>query len=201
MTRPPFAYFGGKTILAPRIADLLPPHRHYVEPFAGSLAVLLAKAPSVMETVNDLDHSVVAFCRGQPRGGRAAPRPEGDRVDRAPVAGRAGAVAPDGGCGGMSVIVCGQFVVLGDACPECEASIHRVTRDGFPDQHGVRYCSEDCLADHQERVEQLRGDTHLNVRDLLCDCPDVCTPAGLPTQAMRDEYAAEQDTRGGAPNE
>ncbi len=55
MTAPPFAYYGGKTTLAERIADLLPPHRHYVEPFAGSLAVLLAKPTSLMETVNDLD--------------------------------------------------------------------------------------------------------------------------------------------------
>jgi site-specific DNA-adenine methylase len=44
--KPPFAYFGGKTTLAPRIAALLPPHEHYVEPFAGSLAVLLAKMRS-----------------------------------------------------------------------------------------------------------------------------------------------------------
>ena len=63
MTRPPFAYFGGKSILAPRIAAALPPHRHYVEPFAGSLAVLLAKPPSLMETVNDLDGAIVNFWR------------------------------------------------------------------------------------------------------------------------------------------
>ena len=53
--KPPFTYFGGKLTLAERIAALLPPHQHYVEPFAGSLAVLLAKPPSPMETVNDLD--------------------------------------------------------------------------------------------------------------------------------------------------
>lgn len=63
MTAPPFAYFGGKTILAPRIADLLPAHQHYVEPFAGSLAVLLAKPVAPMETVNDLDGHLMTFWR------------------------------------------------------------------------------------------------------------------------------------------
>lgn len=59
--KPPFTYFGGKTSIAPQIAALLPPHEHYVEPFAGSLAVLLAKRPSPMETVNDLDGDVMNF--------------------------------------------------------------------------------------------------------------------------------------------
>lgn len=63
MTAPPFPYFGGKGLLAERIVDLLPPHGHYVEPFAGSLAVLLAKAPSRMETVNDLDGDLITFWR------------------------------------------------------------------------------------------------------------------------------------------
>lgn len=61
--KPPFSYYGGKTTLAPRIAELLPAHDHYVEPFAGSLAVLLAKDPSVAETVNDLDGDLVNFWR------------------------------------------------------------------------------------------------------------------------------------------
>lgn len=59
--RPPMPYFGGKQTLAPEIARLLPDHAHYVEPYAGSLAVLLAKAPSPMETVNDLDGDLMAF--------------------------------------------------------------------------------------------------------------------------------------------
>ena len=61
--KPPFTYFGGKLSVADRIAAALPPHRHYVEPFAGSLAVLLAKAPSRMETVNDLNGDLMNFWR------------------------------------------------------------------------------------------------------------------------------------------
>jgi DNA adenine methylase len=61
--KPPFTYFGGKIRLAEQIAAALPPHEHYVEPFAGSLAVLLAKAPSRMETVNDIDHELMTFWR------------------------------------------------------------------------------------------------------------------------------------------
>lgn len=61
--KPPFSYYGGKTTLAPTIADLLPPHSHYVEPFAGSLAVLLAKKPSTAETVNDIDGDLINFWR------------------------------------------------------------------------------------------------------------------------------------------
>lgn len=60
---PPFSYYGGKTTLAPQIAALLPEHDHYVEPFAGSLAVLLAKGPSRCETVNDLDGDLMTFWR------------------------------------------------------------------------------------------------------------------------------------------
>lgn len=61
--RPPFTYYGGKTSAADKIAALLPPHSHYVEPFAGSLAVLLAKPRSEMETVNDLDQDLMTFWR------------------------------------------------------------------------------------------------------------------------------------------
>lgn len=56
-------YFGGKQRIAPKIVDLLPTHRHYVEPYCGGLSVLLAKAPSKMETVNDLDGDIMTFWR------------------------------------------------------------------------------------------------------------------------------------------
>lgn len=61
--RPPFIYYGGKQKLAGTIAQALPDHRHYVEPFAGSLAVLLAKDKTKLETVNDLDQDVMTFWR------------------------------------------------------------------------------------------------------------------------------------------
>lgn len=59
----PIPLFGGKGVLAPWIASLLPAHGHYVEPFCGSLAVLLAKSPSRHETVNDLDRGIQTFWR------------------------------------------------------------------------------------------------------------------------------------------
>lgn len=61
--KPPIAYYGGKTTIAQQIVSLLPRHDHYVEPFAGSLSVLLAKRPSRMETVNDLDGQLMTFWR------------------------------------------------------------------------------------------------------------------------------------------
>lgn len=61
--KPPFAYYGGKTSTAERIVALMPKHRYYVEPFAGSLAVLLAKPRAAQETVNDLDGDLMLFWR------------------------------------------------------------------------------------------------------------------------------------------
>lgn len=59
----PLPYFGAKMTMGAFIASVLPPHRHYVEPFCGSLSVLFAKPPSVMETVNDIDSAIVNFWR------------------------------------------------------------------------------------------------------------------------------------------
>lgn len=61
--RPPVPYFGSKQRVAQWIVSLLPDHGHYVEPYAGGLSVLLAKQPSRMETVNDLDGDLVTFWR------------------------------------------------------------------------------------------------------------------------------------------
>lgn len=61
--KPPMPYFGGKQRIAERIVQHFPAHRHYVEPFCGGLSVLLAKPPSAVETVNDLDQSLITFWR------------------------------------------------------------------------------------------------------------------------------------------
>lgn len=63
MLKPPFPYYGSKGRLARWIVDLMPRHRVYVEPFAGSAAVLFAKQPAPVEIVNDLDRNVVTFFR------------------------------------------------------------------------------------------------------------------------------------------
>ena len=58
-----FPYPGGKTVYFEKIVERFPDHRRYVEPFGGSAAVLLNKAPSHLEVYNDLDGDVVQFFR------------------------------------------------------------------------------------------------------------------------------------------
>lgn len=48
----------GKKRIAARLAKLLPAHSTYVEPFAGSAAVLFAKQPSQLEVINDADQEI-----------------------------------------------------------------------------------------------------------------------------------------------
>lgn len=73
----PLKWHGGKQYLARRIIALMPRHLHYVEPFAGGLAVLLERDPNdpalwlsqatgqsgVSEVVNDLSGNLVNFWR------------------------------------------------------------------------------------------------------------------------------------------
>jgi DNA adenine methylase len=72
---PPLKWHGGKSYLTDWIIDLMPRHLHYVEPYAGGLAVLLAKNPfderhqwgdkshekGISEVVNDLNGELMNF--------------------------------------------------------------------------------------------------------------------------------------------
>lgn len=70
----PLKWHGGKYYLAARIVALMPPHLHYVEPFFGGGAVLLAREPEeetlwlpghsgVSELVNDVNQQLINFWR------------------------------------------------------------------------------------------------------------------------------------------
>ncbi len=57
-----FGYYGGKFSHLDFILPLLPENRlHYCEPFGGSGAVLINRAPAKVETYNDVDSEVVNF--------------------------------------------------------------------------------------------------------------------------------------------
>lgn len=62
-TRPLLRYHGGKWRLAPWILAHMPPHRTYVEPFAGAGSVLFRKPRAYSEVLNDLDDAVVNLYR------------------------------------------------------------------------------------------------------------------------------------------
>lgn len=72
--RLPLKWHGGKFYLASKILALMPPHLHYVEPYFGGGAVLLARSPNepslwldsnqgVSEVVNDINGYLVNFWR------------------------------------------------------------------------------------------------------------------------------------------
>ena len=54
---------GGKSRMLKRLLPLVPPHTCYVEPFAGGLALLLAKERSPVEVINDLNGDLIALYR------------------------------------------------------------------------------------------------------------------------------------------
>lgn len=59
---PPLKWHGGKNYLARKIVEMMPSHLHYVEPYAGGLAVLLAKNPEgFSEVVNDINGELCNF--------------------------------------------------------------------------------------------------------------------------------------------
>jgi DNA adenine methylase len=59
----PLSYIGGKNRLASLIISQIPPHKTYVEPFAGGAQVFFHKPPSKVEILNDLSDDIVNFFR------------------------------------------------------------------------------------------------------------------------------------------
>lgn len=59
MKRPVLRYHGGKFRLAPWIIERFPPHRSYVEPFAGAASVFFQKPRSPCEVINEIDDRIV----------------------------------------------------------------------------------------------------------------------------------------------
>jgi DNA adenine methylase len=59
----PLSYIGGKNRLATRIIEIFPPHKTYVEAFAGGAQVLFHKEPSPVEIMNDVDGELVNLYR------------------------------------------------------------------------------------------------------------------------------------------
>jgi DNA adenine methylase len=58
-----FGWYGGKYSHLDWLLKLLPVTQHYCEPFGGSAAVLLNRAPAPIETYNDIDGALVNFFR------------------------------------------------------------------------------------------------------------------------------------------
>jgi len=58
-----FGWYGGKFSHLDWLLPLLPPTKHFCEPFGGSAAVLINRDPAPVETYNDLDGEVVNFFR------------------------------------------------------------------------------------------------------------------------------------------
>ena len=63
--KPPFPWFGGKSKIAPEVWRRFGQVRNYVEPFMGSLAMLLLRPGPITgtETVNDADGFLANFWR------------------------------------------------------------------------------------------------------------------------------------------
>lgn len=63
MTKPCLQWPGSKARIASRIVEVMRDHQSYLEPFAGSLAVLLSKPSVQVEMINDRYEMLITFYR------------------------------------------------------------------------------------------------------------------------------------------
>jgi len=60
----PFPFFGGKRTIAPEVWKRFGNVKHYIEPFCGSCAILLAaKHPASLEVIGDMNGFIANFWR------------------------------------------------------------------------------------------------------------------------------------------
>lgn len=67
--RAPIGWYGGKAMIAERIASMLPAHSTYIEAFGGAASLLFAKPRATLEVYNDIDSGLITFfrcLRGEP---------------------------------------------------------------------------------------------------------------------------------------
>ncbi len=61
--RPVISWPGGKRRMLKALLPLIPEHTQYCEVFGGGLALFLAKEPSALEIINDINGDLIAFYR------------------------------------------------------------------------------------------------------------------------------------------
>ena len=59
--RTPITYYGGKQTMAKYIAEMLPEHKIYCEPYFGGGAVFFEKSKSYLEVINDINDKLIMF--------------------------------------------------------------------------------------------------------------------------------------------
>ncbi len=52
-------YYGGKFTMSKRLVEMMPPHKRYIEVFAGGASMFFRKKKADWNVLNDLDNDIV----------------------------------------------------------------------------------------------------------------------------------------------